>query len=478
MTTTQRLMTGAWYGDVPLELDFPRGAAVVTCWPATPPPLDDAQLALALEQPVGQPPLRELARGAARPLVVVDDLTRPTPAGRVLPLLLDQFAEAGIPAEAVRILVACGTHGTPPAGALAKKVGAAAAGRCTVLAHDCTRDTVKVGRTRFGTPVLANRAVLASDLVVGVGGIYPQHSAGFGGGAKLALGVLGKRSIVALHYGHASMEGSYEIHNDLRRDLDEIAAMIGLRTSVSLHLDAARQVVRAVSGDHRRYYEDEVAFARQAYRAPLPGDADVVVSNAYPMDVSLTFMRSKGILPLLHAKPGASLVVVAACPEGLGRHGIYPFVNAHRFQRQLHLARAVRARPREIPRKGARLAGRMLGRLRPAAAGAGQRGATVPAPATNRVWLYVPPAERAGERGNAVHGRPAGAGVDPGAPPLPAVIPGMTALRRWPEVLERIRAEQGGREDLKVMVYPCAPLQVLDLAAGAGQPLGAGELSA
>jgi len=56
--------------------------------------------------------------------------------------------------------------------------------------------------------VLVDREVLAGDPMIGVGGVYPQHSTGFGGGTKLALGVLGKRSIVALHYGHLSMDGS------------------------------------------------------------------------------------------------------------------------------------------------------------------------------------------------------------------------------------------------------------------------------
>jgi nickel-dependent lactate racemase len=50
--------------------------------------------------------------------------------------------------------------------------------------------------------VLVNRHVAAADYVIGIGGVYPQNSTGFGGGAKLALGVLGRRSIVNLHYGY------------------------------------------------------------------------------------------------------------------------------------------------------------------------------------------------------------------------------------------------------------------------------------
>jgi len=38
----------------------------------------------------------------------------------------------------------------------------------------------------------------------------------------------------------------------------------------------------------------------------------------------------------------------------------------------------------------------------------------------------------------------------------------MTALYDWANVLERIAAEQGGSRSLRTVVYPCAPLQVLE----------------
>jgi hypothetical protein len=192
-----------------------------------------------------------------------------------------------------------------------------------------------------------------------------------------------------------------------------------------------------VSGDHRRYYEAAVAFSLDRYRAPLPSDADLVVSNAYPIDVSLTFMRSKGITPLLHARPDASRVLIAACSEGVGRHGLFPFTNGHRFQRQLHLARKVRARPMVVP-------GKMAGWARSKLQRKGRGTSTAPAMlgplAVNPVWLYAPAA-------------PTGS--------LPAAIPGMTRVDSWPELLVQVRAEQGHRP-LRVAVYPCAPLQVLD----------------
>jgi lactate racemase len=415
-------------------------------WPHTPPPLDDAQIAEALERPVGQPPIRELARGKSRPLIVVDDLTRPTPTSRVIPHVLRHFEAAGIGSRAVTILMATGTHGPPGPGGVEKKAGPEAAASCRLLVHQHQGSAVRVGRSSFGTPVLVNETVRASDLVVGVGGVYPQNSTGFGGGSKIALGVLGRRTIAHLHFGHPSMKGSYEIENDFRRDLDEIAQMIGLHTTISLHVDANREPVRIVSGDHDVYYRDAVQFSREKYAAALPGEADVVICNAYPGDVSLTMMRIKGIIPLLHAKPGASKVLIAGCPEGTGRHDLFPFIGGPRFARQRGWVASVIAHPGAAPRKAARKALRRIagGRSRREPASSAQR------PNSNPIWLYVP---------------------GDGAASLPAEIPQMTLRDTWDGVVDAVMREQGHRRGLEVALYPCAPLHVLDLSqSGAGAP--------
>ena len=449
MSRTVQLRTAAWYGDDRLALTFPDDWQVTAWRPVLPAPLIDQQISAALERPVGQPPIRRLAQGKRRPLIIVDDLTRPTPAGRVLPLVLRQLGDAGIPADQVRIMLGTGTHTPPSPEAVAKKIGQHAASSCRVLLHDDTRNLASVGRTSFGSPIIVNREVLASDLLLGIGGVYPQHSVGFGGGSKLALGVLGKRSIISLHYGHPSMDGSYRVANDFRRDLDEMAARIGLRTTITMHVDADRQVVRMVSGDHFRYYHEAAAFSFEAYRAPLPGDADLVVSNSYPIDVSLTFMRSKGMTPLMHARPGASRILVCACSEGVGHHGLFPFVNGPRFGRQLHMARIARVAPSAIPTRAADfLVRRVRSAIRGAhsAARAGLRPEEDGQARAGPTWLYVP-----GRR----------------ALDLPPRIPGMVASGSWPDILHRVRLEQRTRKSLKVVVYACAPLQVL---AASGSP--------
>ena len=196
------MRTGGWYGDRKLVLDFPEEWDLQVFWPLTPPPLSACQIATALEQPVAQQRIRELCRGKKRPLVIVNDLVRPTPASWVMPLLLREFQDAGIQPSDVTVVVGTGTHAGPTREEVEKKIGPQAAKTCRLLVHDHKGDTVNIGRTSFGTPVLVDKALTRGDFLVGIGGVYPNYSGGFGGGSKLALGVLGTRSIEHLHYKH------------------------------------------------------------------------------------------------------------------------------------------------------------------------------------------------------------------------------------------------------------------------------------
>ena len=439
MNCERHYRTGAWHSDAPLTLDFPPEWDVTVFWPPTPPPLTDAHIAEALERPSGQSPIREICKGKSRPLVIIDDLNRPTPVARVMPVLLRHFRDAAISSRDVTILVATGTHGAPPLNAVLKKVGPEAAS-CKIVLHDPERGLEQVGSTTSGTAVLVNRKVMQSDLIVGIGGIYPNHTAGFGGGSKLALGVLGFRSIMELHYRHQSKGwGGCERASTFRNDLDEIARMIRLNTLISLQVDANREVIRIACGDHFIYYGKEVDFARRIFRAPMPLDADVVISNAYPNDLSVTFVKMKGIAPLSHCAPGASRIGIGSCSEGLGHHGLFPIVNRPRFYRQRHICRRISMMGvggiTEILRR------RFFQRWD----SVGNRAASM---ARNPMWLYRPGVHLQG---------------------LPSQLAGFRITPSWEEIVQAVRTEHAGSRTLKVVIYPCAPLQYLDRSANADE---------
>lgn len=431
------LRTGAWYGDHTVTVPWPDDWDVTVFWPQTPPALSDDQLMVTLDKGGGAM-LQEMCRGKSRPLVIIDDLNRPTPTDRILPWVLRQFERAGIRHSQVTILLATGTHGAPRQEALARKVGSTVAKSCRVLVHNAARAGVRVGTTSFGTPVRVNRELTTADFVMGIGGIYPNHTAGFGGGSKLALGVLNRRSIMHLHYGHKGAGWGAESTTGFRKELDEIASLIGLRFAISVQVNSDREMVRVVCGDPLQYFPGELAFALKHFEAPVPDEADVVVSNAYPDDLSLTFVRKKGTTPLRVCGNSASRIVIGACSEGAGDHWLFPFVNQPRFHRFRQIYRRA-----SVLGPGGFLK-KLRSRLRSRYGADPHRGSGAPHGHTNPTWLFRPPLFTA---------------------PLPGHIPGMRLASSWEEILRQVRAEQAGKQRLRVLVYPCAPLQSLSAVA-------------
>jgi hypothetical protein len=225
---------------------------------------------------------------------------------------------------------------------------------------------------------------------------------------------------------------------------------------LSLQIDARGEIVRLACGDHLRYFPEEVDFARATFAAPAPDEADVLVANAFPNDLSLTFARVKGTAVFARGRAGASRVVIAALTEGAGHHGLFPVVDVPRFYPQIDLARelAVMA-PGEIAGRVARAVWRRtLGRLRRRA----RRPREAPPAPELPIWMYCTAAEM---------------------PALP-VARRVRVTTSWAEILAAVSRDQGDRRDLRAEVYPCTPLQWIrhsrvasPIAASAAEPSSA-----
>ena len=446
MAQSITLQTGAWYGDQPVILKVPETWDITIHNPRSVEPLSDEKILEKLVTPTAQAPLRELCRGKSSPLIIVDDLYRPTPAAKILPYLLSIFQQENIPLSDVTVLMATGAHGPPPADGMRKKIGEKAASSCKTLVHDCFRNVSKVGTTSFGTPVYLNDAVLKSDLVIGIGGVYPNHTAGFGGGSKIVLGVLGVSSISHLHQKHQrSGWGADGINGSFRKDLEEIAVMAKLQMAISIQVNVQREIIQVHCGDPLVYFPEAVRFCKDVFSAPEPHDADVVISNAYPNDLSLALLIIKGLYPLKCCSESATRIVIAACHEGVGLHNIFPYVNIPRFFRIRHITRSFLALP------FAQLLQKIVRRLRQALPSSlafyegceecdGCEGEGSAVVHKNPIWLYRP-------------GQPSAN--------LPANLPGLQIKPDWNEVIKVVNREQGQGKRLKVAIYPCAFLQNL-----------------
>jgi hypothetical protein len=100
------------YGRQGLHAELPDERIVRTLAYKDAPPLADpqAELARLLANPIGTPPLAELARGRKDACIVICDITRPVPNELILRGVLQTLEAAGIPRAKITILVATGLH--------------------------------------------------------------------------------------------------------------------------------------------------------------------------------------------------------------------------------------------------------------------------------------------------------------------------------------------------------------------------------
>src|SRR5512140_2765828 len=95
----------------------------------------EALVAASLGSPIGLPRFSQMVNADSRVLIIVDDMSRPTPVSQIVPPLLDELASGGARDGNIRFLVALGTHRRMTEQEIAAKVGSSVAAQFPVINH-------------------------------------------------------------------------------------------------------------------------------------------------------------------------------------------------------------------------------------------------------------------------------------------------------------------------------------------------------
>lgn len=292
---------------------------------AAPAPNAQAVLQAALDAPVGSEPLEVVAQGAQRVVILIDDLTRPTPTRLLLPAILRRLQAAGAPREGITIMVATGTHRGMTPDELRAKVGAEIMAGYRVVNHRYDQDElVDLGATPGGVPVTVNRQVVDADFVIAVGNIVPHRYCGWAGGAKMVQpGVSGEATTAGTHLMITKAPGARlgVVENQVRHEIEEVAERAGLRFIVNTVLNRQGQIVDVAAGDFRLAFRHGVRLAAEIYSAPFSREAEVVLASAYPSDLNLWQAGKSFYSADLVVRQGGVIILASPCSEGVGEHG-------------------------------------------------------------------------------------------------------------------------------------------------------------
>ena len=293
------------------------------------PPVENLAEAVAeiLEKPTAGQSLREWMEKVSpkQVVVIVNDMTRSTPSGEMLPPILRLLEGSGVVPEKIRIVIATGTHRAMTEKEVLELLGSDIVGRYRVENHLCDApDLVDMGVLSTGNRLLLNRTVVESDLRIAVGEVLLHYYAGFAGGRKSILpGVAGRATVMRNHkmmtepgVGIGILEG-----NRLYEETDEaVEKFCPLHFIVNIVSDSSKNIVRVVGGHYRDAWMKGVETFRRMNFVEIdrPADAVFVSAGGYPKDINM-YQAHKAIYMASRAvRKGGTMIFLAELEEGYG----------------------------------------------------------------------------------------------------------------------------------------------------------------
>ena len=223
----------------------------------------------ALEQPIGTPALREIARGRKDACILICDITRPVPnrddpAARCSRSCNEAGHPSGADADPGRDRPAPAQHPRREASRCSAHEIAAS---YRVEDHYGTRleEHTLVGTTSRGIPGWIDSRYVRADLKITTGLIEPHLMAGYSGGRKLICpGVAALETVKRWHgpelLEHPKADCGILDGNPVHEENTAIARMAGCDFIVNVTLDSQRRVTSVVAGDMEQAFLEGVRF--------------------------------------------------------------------------------------------------------------------------------------------------------------------------------------------------------------------------
>ncbi len=323
------------YGQTTLSIDIPPENLGEIISPRSVQTVVDplALIQQAIDEPIGTPRLQEMVQADQTVALIVDDLTRSTPAHLILPILLEQLATAGVKQENIAIVLALGTHRPMTEKEVKAKVGPDIMATYTII-NTSSEDTafaaenealVYMGTSSNGIPAWVKPAVAQADVKIGVGQITPHMDAGYSGGAKIILpGVCSTRTVEAFHAKETDLETNQlgNLDSPIRQDLEQfVGDCVGLDFIVNIIMTPDHKFYQCVAGHFIEAHRVGVRYAQEVYGVPVKRRYPIVIANAYPKDMDLWQSTTAIWAGERLVESGGTLIVLT---NAWDKHSAYP----------------------------------------------------------------------------------------------------------------------------------------------------------
>ena len=314
------------FGRDVLTVELPEDRVLYYASPMKPSIPDDPHKLIeeSLDNPIGTKRLEEMVQPGQKILVLIDDVTRPTPKKLLLEHVLGRLSKAGILRENISICIAPGTHRPMTEEEKRVHLGTEIIENYRLINQNYADldELVYIGDTPSGIPIDVYKVALEADFILGIGNIVPHVSAGWGGGAKIVQpGICGERTTQGTHTIAALeqnvMETCGNADNQCRREMEMIAEKVGLKFIVNTVMDEEKHILGVFSGDFIKAHRSGIELARQVLSPEIPCKTDIVIASANPADLDFWQADKPFVFAQYGLKDGGTLIFVMAGEEGL-----------------------------------------------------------------------------------------------------------------------------------------------------------------
>lgn len=284
----------------------------------------------ALENPIGTPRMRELAKGKAKVCIISSDHTRPVPSKIMMPLILSEIRQ-GNPKADITILISTGCHRQTTREELVAKFGEEIVRNEKIHIHDCDDDSTlrDIGRLPSGGRIIINRLALEADLLVSEGFIEPHFFAGFSGGRKSVLPGIASRTTVMYNHNAEFIDDEKARTgildgNPIQKDMLYAARAAGLSFIINVVLNADKEIIHAVAGDCDMAHREGCNFLESQCKARrIMSDIVISTNGGYPLDQNI-YQAVKGMTAAESTvNEGGVIIMVARSEDGHGGDQFY-----------------------------------------------------------------------------------------------------------------------------------------------------------
>lgn len=326
---------GQWYEQSFRELIFPDTWEVHYQGMAHLPALSEEEIMKKIDCPIGTKRLEALALGKRSACIIIDDISRPTPGGLLLPMIIKKLVGAGMAYSEIKVLIALGGHRPMTKQEMEIKVGSWVTEHVQVLNHSpFAEDLVTISDD--SQIIKINRHFAQAELKIAVGCIVPHTLAGFSGGAKAVIpgigGIETLRSNHELVFADKNESMSFKTStcnpdNAMRQNMERIVAKVGLDFIVNIVLNDCMRTADVFAGHFIKAHREACRQAMSALKTVLVKKADILVLSAYPKDTEYsqigTCFAVLGHYKEQCVKEDSTVVALTAASEGAGFHALF-----------------------------------------------------------------------------------------------------------------------------------------------------------